>query len=157
MARERVDSFSEAKELYGEHKPPRPGAFAAPDVQAGAAPQHGAAGQNMDGIATDFDQLRQAERELAGLHDELVAHLRSAADLSGPLGDGSSPVTGPMRTAFADRADMAGGVQAALLDYIDELVAVRVAILDTLATYQGVDDEAVIRLNRHVADVEEIS
>ncbi|HEY0447742.1 hypothetical protein [Actinophytocola sp.] len=150
MARERVDSFTEAKELYGEHKRPRHAAYVAPDITVGAAPQHGATGTGMDGIAADFDALVQAERELGDLHDELFTQLRAAAQLSEPLGDGTSPVTGPMRKAFLDRADMEGGVQAALADYIRELGDVRSAILQTLGTYQGVDGEAADRLRRQM-------
>ncbi|OLF17383.1 hypothetical protein [Actinophytocola xanthii] len=153
MARERVDSFSEAKELYREHRP-RTVAYVAPDIRAGELPVHGVNGTNMDGIAADFDALVTAERELAQLHDDLFAQLREANSLSGPLGDGSSPVTGPMRKAFLDRADVDGGVQAALVDYIEELFDVRSAILQTLSTYQGVDGDAAARLNRQMEQLD---
>ncbi|HWM06897.1 MAG TPA: hypothetical protein VNP92_31550, partial [Actinophytocola sp.] len=111
MAGKRVDSFTEAKELYGDHKGPRHGGYIVPDIRDNGLPMHGAAGTNMDGIATDFEELRQAELKLADLHDDLVGHLQAATELSGPLNDGTSPVTGPMRRLFKDRADMEGGVQ----------------------------------------------
>lgn len=153
MAGDRVDSFTEAKELYRGHRP-QSVAYFTPDIRAGAAPVHGAAGTNMDGIATDFDALVAAERELADLHDDLYDQLRAATALAGPLGDGSSPVTAHMRRAFLDRADIEGGVQAALVDYIEELFAVRSAILETLRTYQGVDGDAADRLNRQMAQMD---
>ena len=151
MAGKRVDSFTEAKELYGDHKGPRHAGYIVPNIQDNGLAQHGAAGTNMDGIATDFEELRQAERNLADLHDDLIAHLQAANDLSGPLNDGTSPVTGPMRKLFKDRADMEGGVQTALLDYMNELIAVRTAIFATLDTYRGVDEESVQRLQQHMA------
>ena len=153
MARERVDSFTEAKGLYRDQRP-HSVAYFAPDIRAGAVPVHGAAGTNMDGIATDFDALATAERELAGLHDELVDQLRSANTLSDALSDGASPVSAPMRRAFLNRADVEGGVQAALVDYMEELFAIRMAILQTLQTYQGIDGDAVDRLNRQMAQMD---
>lgn len=151
MAGKRVDSFTEAKELYRDQDKPRNEAFFGADIKVGGVPQHGAAGTNMDGIATNFDELVRTEQQLADLHDDLVGHLREAAELAGPLDDGSSPVTGPMRKAFKDRADMEGGVQTALLDYMNELVAVRAAIFQTLETYRGIDQESVDRLQQHMA------
>lgn len=150
MAGERIDNLSEAKRLQREYRPQAEAHFL-PDVAAGPRPVHGVAGVGMDGIEADLDQLRQAERDLSQLHDGLVQHLKDATDLAGPLGDGTGPVTGPMRKAFRDRASMENGVQAALLDYLEELIAVRVTILDTLATYDGVDNEAANRLQRQVA------
>ncbi|MCA1655561.1 MAG: hypothetical protein LC635_03755 [Pseudonocardiaceae bacterium] len=155
MAGERIDNLSEAKRLQREHRE-RDVAYLMPDITAGPAAQHGVSGVDMDGIEADFAALRQAERDLAGLHDGLVQHLRDAAELTGPLGDGSTPVTGPMRRAFRSRADIEGGVQTALLDYLEELVAVRVAILNTLATYEGVDTDTANRLRRQMSQLEEI-
>jgi hypothetical protein len=86
-----------------------------------------------------------------------VDHLKAAQHLMGPLGDGGGPVTGPMRKAFLARADVDGGVQAALLDYLEEMVAVRVAILNTLSTYEGVDGETTNRLARQMSQLEEIA
>lgn len=153
MARERVDSFREAKELYREHRP-QSVAYFSPDIRAGAAPVHGAAGTNMDGIDVDLDGLVLAERELAELHDDLFAQLQAATTLSGPLGDGSGPITTHMRKAFLDRADVEGGVQAALIDYMEELLTVRAAIVQTLSAYQGVDNELAGRLHRQMAQLE---
>lgn len=147
MGRERVDSFTEAKELAGEHKKGRhhrPG----PDIHAGHAQSHGAAGQNMDGIAADFDQLVVLDGRLQTLRDELTGHQAKAVELTGPLADGSSPVTGPMRKAFMQRADIEEGVQGTLAQYVEEIDAVRAAIANTLGTYRGVDGDAVTRFNR---------
>lgn len=156
MAGERIDNLTEAKRLSGEYRDELV-AYWVPDVKRLPDVQHGVTGVGMDGIDADFATLRQAERELAGLHDDLMAHLRDAADLTGPLDDGTSPVTGPMRKAFRDRADLEGGVQTALLDYMEELIAVRVAILQTLATYEGVENETVGELNRQLGQLEELA
>lgn len=153
MAGERIDSLTEAKRLAREHRAHDVGYFM-PDVKVGGRPEHGVAGTGMDGIEVDFDELRQAERDLAALHDGLVTHLRDAVELAGPLGDGSSPVTGPMRKAFLDRTDVESGVQAALLDYISELISVRAAIIETLNAYDAADGDALELLNRQVADLD---
>ena len=153
MAGERIDSLTEAKRLAREHQM-RDMAYFMPDIEVGGRPEHGVAGTGMDGIEVDFDELRQAERDLAALHEGLVAHLRDAVDLSGPLGDGSSPVTGPMRKAFLDRADVDGGVQATLLDYISELISVRGAIIETLNAYDAADRDSLELLNQQVADLD---
>lgn len=147
MARERVDSYTEAKELSAEHKRVRP-RKSGPDIHAGAAVPHGAAGQNMDGIAADFQRLSDLNGELQVLRDRLAQHRAEAVELTGPLTDGTSPVTGPMRKAFHQRADVDEGVLGALDQYIGELDAVRAAIVNTLHTYQGVDSEAELRFNR---------
>ena len=147
MGRERVDSFTEAKELSADHKRGRhhkPG----PDIHAGPAQSHGAAGQNMDGVAADFDQLTVLDGRLQSLRDELAGHQAKAAELAGPLVDGTSPVTAPMRKAFLQRADVEEGVQGTLAQYIEEIDAVRTAIANTLSTYRGVDGDAVSRFNR---------
>jgi hypothetical protein len=155
MGGERIDNLTEAKRLQREHRE-EDVAYFLPDIAGLPAVDHAVTGVGVDGIEVDLDALRQAERELAGLHDDLVGHLRDAAELAGPLGDGNSPVTGPMRAAFRSRADMEGGVQTALLDYLEELVAVRVAILQTLATYSDVETETVNRLQRQMGQLEEI-
>jgi hypothetical protein len=147
MGRERVDSFTEAKALSGEHKKGRHRKIG-PDIHAGQAQGHGAAGQNMDGISADFDQLVVLDGQLQALRDELVGHQAKAAELTGPLTDGSSPVTAPMRKAFLQRADVEEGVGGTLAQYIEELDGVRAAIANTLGTYQGVDGDAVSRLNQ---------
>jgi hypothetical protein len=146
MARHRVDSFTEATKLSHDHKtvrPHRPG----PDIHAGHAQTHGATGQNVDGITADFERLTDLYGQLQGLRDRLVQHRAAAADLTAPLEDGTSPVTGPMRKAFHQRADVDAGVQGALDQYIGELDAVRAAIVNTLQTYQGVEGDAVTRFN----------
>lgn len=156
MARERIDDLADAKRLKHEHKP-EDEAFVLSDVVGLPAVAHGVGGVGMDGIEVDFAALQQAERQLAGLHDELVKHLNDADELTGPLGDGSSPVTVSMRKAFRVRADMEGGVKRALLDYMEELIAVRTAIVQTLDTYTGVEGDTVEDLRRHAAQLEEIA
>lgn len=153
MAGERIDSLTEAKRLAREHRSHEV-AYFMPDITVGGRPEHGVAGTGMDGIEVDFEELRQAERDLAALHDGLVTHLRDAFELAGPLGDGSSPVTGPMRKAFLDRTDVETGVQAALLDYISELISVRAAIIETLNAYDAADGDALDLLNQQVADLD---
>lgn len=153
MARERVDSFTEAKELYREHKRERHRAHLT-DLTIGGAARFGATGTDLDGVATDFTALAAAERKLADLQEDLEGQLREAEELSRPLGDGSSPVTKPMRKAFLDRVDIDGGVQGTLHEYLRELCAVRIAVLKTLGTYQGVDSDTVARLQRQLARME---
>jgi hypothetical protein len=153
MARERVDSFTEARELSGEHKRVRPHKIG-PHIHAGPAAVHGATGQNMDGIAADFQRLTDLDSQLLTLRDRLVEQRKAAAELSAPLADGTSPVTAPMRKAFHQRADVDEGVQGALDQYIRELDAVRTAIVNTLQTYQGVETDAVARFDRVVSDEE---
>jgi hypothetical protein len=111
----------------------------------------------MDGIDVDLDALRQAERDLAALHDDLMQHLRDAGELTGPLGDGGGPVTLRMGKAFKRRADVEGGVQSALVDYLGELTGVRFAILNTLAGYDAVNSDMAARFNRQVAQLEGIA
>jgi hypothetical protein len=156
MAGDRIDNLTEAKRLQRDNRAELVATFL-PDVRALANVQHGVTGTGMDGVEADFTALRQAERDLAELHDDLVTHLKDAAELTGPLGDGTSPVTGPMRKAFRDRADLEGGVQTALLDYLEELISVRLAILQTLATYEGVENDTVSRLQRQLGQLEEIA
>jgi hypothetical protein len=156
MGRERIDNLTEAKHLREEYRP-KDVAYLVPEVGALVAGQHEVTGTGMDGIQADFGALRQAEQDLAALHDDLVDHLNEAAELAGPLSDGSSPVATPMRAAFRTRADNEGGVQAALQQYLTELISVRVAILKTLATYEGVEQDTVSRLQRQLLQLEEIA
>lgn len=156
MARERIDNLTEAKHLRSEYRE-RDIAYLVPEVNALAAGQHGVTGVGMDGIQADFGALRQAERDLAALHDDLVNHLNEATDLTGPLSDGSSPVATPMRKAFHSRADNEGGVQTTLQQYLTELIGVRVAILKTLATYEGIESDTVSQLQRQLLQLEEIA
>lgn len=156
MAGERIDNLTEAKRLQREHRETDVAYFLS-DVKAGPGVQHGVTGVGMDGIEVDFDALRQAEQELAALHDDLMRHLRNASELTGPLGDGGGPVTVPMGKAFKSRADVDGGVQAALVDYLEELVGVRIAILSTLADYEGVTNDMTARFNHQVAQLGEIA
>lgn len=153
MGRERIDNLTEAKQLRREYRE-RDTAYLLPEIDALQAARHQVAGTGMDGIQADFAALAQAERDLAALHDDLVGHLTEAADLTGPLRDGSSPVTGPMRRVFRLRADDEGGVRATLQQYIRELVEVRIAILKTLATYQGVESDTVRKLQRQATQLE---
>jgi hypothetical protein len=156
MAGERIDNLTEAKLLrreYQEHEVLE----AVPEIAALGNVQHAVTGVGMDGIDADFATLRSAQQQLANLHDELYKSLTQAAELAGPLGDGTSPVTGPMRRAFRDRVDMEGGVQAALVQYLRELNAVQNAIVQTLGTYEGVETETVDRLRRQASEIEEIA
>jgi hypothetical protein len=155
MAGERIDNLTDAKRLRGEYREEMV-AYVVPDTSPLPNVQHGVTGVGMDGIDVDFATLRQAERDLAALHDDLLGHLKDAAELTGPLSDGTSPVTRAMRKAFRDRADLEGGVQTALLDYMEELIAVRMAILQTLATYEGVENETVGQLRRQLGQLEEL-
>ena len=156
MAGERIDNLTDAKRLSGEYREELV-AYWVPEVNQLPATQHGVTGVGMDGIEADFATLREAERELTGLHDELYRLFKDAADLTGPLDDGTSPVTGPMRKAFRDRADLEGGVQTALFDYMEELMKVRLAIVQTLATYEGVENETVGELRRQLGQLEELA
>jgi hypothetical protein len=153
MGRERIDNLTEAKHLRHEYRE-QDVAYVVPEITGVSGGKHRVDAVGMDGIQTDFAALRQAERELAQLHDDLVSHMTEAADLTGPLGDGTSPVTGPMRTAFHSRADHEGGVQATLQQYMSELIAVRIGILETLATYEGVENDAVGKLQRQMTQLE---
>jgi len=151
MGRERIDDLTDARRLRHEYRE-QDVAYLLPEIN-GIQARHGVTGVGMDGIEVDLDALRQAERDLAGLHDDLVSHLNEAADLTGPLGDGTSPVTAPMRAAFHTRAGHEGGVQTALQQYMTELIAVRVTILKTLAAYEGVEQETVSRLRRQAEEL----
>jgi len=116
---------------------------------------YGVVGTGMPGgIEADLDELRVAEQELARLQEGLMEHLRAANALTEPMQDGTGPVTTHMRRAFLDRADIDGGVQAALSDYLTELLVVRGNILDAIAGYQGVDEEAMAQLNQHATELD---
>lgn len=156
MSRDRIDDLADAKRLRQEHRPEHV-ARVETDIVGLPVVDHGVGGVGMDGIEVDFATLQAAEQRLAGLHDELVGHLRVAADLAEPLGDGTSPVSRHMRRAFRTRADMEGGVQRALLDYLEELIAVRTAIVQTLQTYSAAEGDTVENLRRHTAELEEIA
>lgn len=147
MGRERIDNLTEAKHLKHEY-PEQHLVHGVPEITGVKGGKHRVDAVGMDGIQADFAALQQAERELAQLNAELVGHKTRAADLTGPLADGTSPVTGPMRRAFHSRADHEGGVHAALQQYIDELTAVQEGIRETLATYQGVENDAVGRMDQ---------
>lgn len=156
MAGERIDDLSDAKRLREEYRSELVASFL-PDVKKRSVVDHTITGVGMDGIEVDFVALRQAEQRLASLHDELIGHLRMADELGEPLRDGTSPVTGPMRKAFARRVNVDTGVKAALLDYMSELMSVRGAIIATLGTYDGVDAEAENRFQRQLDQIEEIA
>jgi hypothetical protein len=151
MGRERIDNLTEARRLRHEYRE-QDVAYLLPEIDR-IQGRHAVTGVGMDGIEVDLAALRQAERDLATLHDDLAGHLAEAADLTGPLGDGKSPVAGPMRVAFQTRAGDEGGVRTALWQYMTELVAVRVTILKTLAAYHGVEEETVSRLRRQAEEI----
>jgi hypothetical protein len=151
MGRERVDSFTEAKELSGEHELVRHGKTG-PDIHAGELRVHGASGQGMDGVAADYDELSRLNTRLLELRDTLAKQHAEAAELTEPLADGTSPVTGPMRKAFYQRADVQEGVQGVLRQYLEEVDAAIGAINSTLNTYRGVDGFTGSRFDRLAND-----
>jgi hypothetical protein len=157
MARERIDNMSEAKHLLRHEHRERPTAYLVTEVDALAAGPHNVTGVGMDGFQADFGALRDAERDLAALHDELLGQLNEAAELTGPLNDGTSPVAAPMRKAFHSRANNEGGVQTALQQYLTELIGVRIAILKTLATYEGIELDMVSQLQQQLIQLEGIA
>lgn len=152
MTAERIDSVAEAEKLAKKYRPEQV-KNVHPDDHVGPRPVHQVAATGMDGVQVDLTKLANTEKSLAGLHDQLVRQLETATRLTGPLKDGSSPVTGPMRQAFLLRADTEGGVQKVLRDYLSELARVRVAILQTLATYEAMDDGAADLLNAQITDL----
>lgn len=151
MTRERIDNLADARRLSESYHQVH-AQKAHTDDNVGAAPVHGVAGTGMDGIEVELDALASTERNLAGLHDQLMEQMRSATVLTDKLQDGSGPVAVRMREAFLRRADVDGGVQKALREYMEELFDVRVVILQTLAGYQRVDDEATDLLSRQIDD-----
>lgn len=153
MGRERIDNLTEAKHLRHEYRE-QDVAYVVPEITGVGGGRHRVDAVGMDGIQADFEALRQAERELNRLHDDLAGHLTEAADLTGPLGDGTSPVTGPMRSAFHSRADDEHGVQAALRQYMAELTAVRDGIRDTLSTYESAENDAVGKVHGQTNQLE---
>jgi len=153
MGRERIDNLTEAKHLRHEYRE-QDVAYTVPEITGVGGGRHRVDGVGMDGIQADFGALRDAERQLVALHEELLGHMNEATHLTGPLDDGSSPVTGPMRSAFHTRADNEGGVQTTLQQYLTELINVRIGILETLATYEGVEDDTVGKLQRQLIQLE---
>jgi hypothetical protein len=156
MTRERIEDFDDVERLnrnpdYERVRPKKVNA----DEHVGPRPVHAIAGTGMNGVEVDLAQLALAERELAGLHDQLVAHMNKATALTEPVRDGNSPIVAHMRRAFLERADLAGGVQGTLQDYLKELFAVRGAILATLSSYQALDADAAALLDRHTAELAE--
>lgn len=115
----------------------------------GAAPDRTITGEGMDGIQVTPEQLIQADKQLAAAQDQLMTHLATAKELAGPIGDGKGPVANTMRSAFLNRADTDGGVQATLRDYLEELTKVRSAINATLSTYVNVDDSVAQDMSRY--------
>ncbi|HEU5469715.1 MAG TPA: hypothetical protein VFV67_03610 [Actinophytocola sp.] len=154
MTRDRIDNASEARHLLDQHPRRRP-QHVRPDDSVGDRPVHALGATGMNGVEVDLDMLRATEAKLATLHDDLVAQMTDATRLAGPLRDGSSPITGPMRTAFFERADAEAGVQATLRHYLLELLKVRQAIMDTLRSYAAVDSEAVALLGEQTARLEQ--
>ena len=80
--------------------------------------------------------------------------MNDAATLAGPLKDGHSPVAKHMQRAFFERADLDGGLQQALREYMRELFSIRGALLATAQTYQSLDSGVVARLNRQMAELD---
>jgi hypothetical protein len=157
MAGNRIDDIGDAKRLASEYdgKHRADGSAGVGHASLGPAPAYGVTGMGMPGgVEADLNELRVAEQELARLQEGLLEHLRAANALTEPMRDGTGPVTTHMRKAFLDRADLDGGVQAALTDYMEELLIVRGNILDAVAAYQGVDEDAVAQLNRQATELD---
>ncbi|HET9138697.1 hypothetical protein [Actinophytocola sp.] len=125
-----------------------------PDDSVGARPVHDVAGTGMDGFEVDLAELLRTEHDLAGLHDTLVGFMNDATALAGPLKDGSSPVAKHMQRAFFERADLDGGLQQALREYMRELLAIREALLATVRSYQSLDAGVVDRINRQMTELD---
>jgi hypothetical protein len=151
VSAERIDSVADAEKLAKEYKPVHV-KNVNPDNHVGPQQVYQVSATGMDGVQVDLTKLVDTEKSLAGLYDQLARHLETAIRLAGPLKDGSSPVTGPMRQAFLERADTEGGVQKVLRDYLSELAKVRVAILQTLASYDAMDSGAAEMLSSQIAD-----
>jgi hypothetical protein len=149
---ERIDNVADAERLAKKYKPV-PVKNVNPDDHVGPRQVYQVTATGMNGVQVDLGKLDATEKRLAALHEQLVRHLETATGLTGPLKDGSSPVTGPMRHAFLQRADAEGGVQKVLRDYLSELARVRVAILQTLATYEAMDSDAADLLNAQIDDL----
>jgi hypothetical protein len=141
MGRVHIRNVEDAKDLRHEHKPEKTG-FHKPNTQVGAAPEHGVTGQGMNGMEVDVDALRDIDKQLEQHQHELTRQLTRAARLTEYLNDGETPISGPMRRAFLDRADDQGGIQGTLQQYLDELSDVRLAISATLESYQNLDASA---------------
>jgi hypothetical protein len=153
VAGERIDNLSEAHRLVGKYKPMHDSKVR-PNDNVGARPVHDVSATGMNGVEVDLGRLKEAESKLAEQHGALVAQMREAARLTGPLHDGTSPVAAPMRRAFLHRADVDGGVQGILRDYLAEVFAVRLAIADTLQSYQALDDDTAAVLRQQAADLD---
>lgn len=125
-----------------------------PDDSVGDRPVHAVDGTGMDGFEVNLGQLIRTERDLAGTHDILQAYMTESTKLAGPLRDGHSPVAKHMQRAFFERADLDGGLQQALREYMRELFSIRKALLATLNSYQALDADAVDRLNRQMAELD---
>lgn len=154
MTRERIDNFTEAVHLRDDYDRPKIHRVR-PNDEVGAAPAHGVAGTGMNGIEVQLDALAQAQRELGVLQDKLLGQLDAARGLTDELRDGGGPIAAKMRRTFLQLADAEGGVQTTLTEYMAELFDMRIVMLQTLASYQRVDDDAVAELNRQIATFEE--
>lgn len=144
----RITSQSQAKHAYHNHHPKDQLVGGIDVVARQDHSNHAVTGQGMDGVEVSPDDLRAADQQLAMAQDELRSHMDAARGLHGPLGDGSGPVARHMRTAFLDRASADNGVLSALQNYYDELTNVRMAIGQTLATYEFVETGVTDEFNR---------
>jgi hypothetical protein len=156
MTRERIEDFGDVKDLkrdpdFDRVRPKKVNA----NEHVGPRPIHAITGTGMNGVEVDLNHLSRVDRQLADLHDDLVAYKHEATVLTGPLRDGNSPIVGHMRRAFFERADLDGGLQGILDEYFNELIRVRVAIQATLQSYQALDGDAAARLQRQMAELRE--
>ena len=154
MARHRIEDIDDVRQLDKDPNFQRVHAKNVnTDAHVGPRPVHSVAGTGMNGVQVDIQGLLDTERELGDLHDDLVEQRNQATVLTGPLPDGQSPVAEHMRRAFFERADLDGGLQRILDEYLYEIFAVRQAILQTLNSYQAMDNYAAERLRQHAADL----
>jgi hypothetical protein len=109
---------------------------------------HFASGVGMHGMEADHEALRAADAQLEEIQHQLVGQLRDANELTERLDDGSSPVADHMRNRFHARANAEEGVVAALADYLDEVIAVRIAIAHSLAGYLATDEGSALSLRQ---------
>ncbi|GAA3009170.1 PE domain-containing protein [Actinokineospora diospyrosa] len=135
-----VHNAREAEALRARHKPVQH-LEAVPEVVAGPRGDFTVTGGG-DVVEVDYAALEAADRELAGLHDDLIRQLRAAEDLGDPLAAGAGPVAAAMSRSFLGRADTTDGVRAVLANYIEELAEVRATIRASLVAYRSVDEHA---------------
>lgn len=105
------------------------------------------AGPVTGGIELHYGGVDDAKSAIDAHHDELSRHLETARGLDTELANGKGPVAHWMRRSFAVRGGAeAGGVQAALQSYLNELATLRQTLDTVVAMHQGNDEEAAATL-----------